>query len=452
MSGIAGIAAAGEKARVERMLDRMAYRGRAGRAVVERHNAVLGVVRSQAQASAYSDSPDTIGVRDSAGPGHLAQAEIGARGLLLTRDQLGVAPLYYGRTADGKLAFASEVKSLLAVTRDVRELSPGCRCYDSREERYFELQLSEPISAPPERIAQELRQRLTTAVERCIEASSGCEVGSWLSGGIDSSAMAALARPQQSQMATFAAGVAGAPDLEYARSVADFLGTKHHEVVVDVQAMVAVLPQVIWHLESFDALLVRSSITNYLVARVASEHVPAVFSGEGGDELFAGYAYLQPFSLQELPAELLDITGRLHNTALQRVDRSAAAHGLLAHVPFLDPEVFSYALSVPAAHKLRDGIEKWILRRALAGLLPQQVLNRRKAKFWEGAGVGEQLAAYAAERISDADFYRERRLPNGWELNSKEELMYYRIFRDHFGEMNDLSWMGRTKGVPRTDI
>jgi asparagine synthase (glutamine-hydrolysing) len=75
-------------------------------------------------------------------------------------------------------------------------------------------------------------------------------------------------------------------------------------------------------------------------------------------------------------------------------------------------------------------------------------LWRRKAKFWQGAGVGEMLAQYAAEHITDEDFGRERLLANGWMLNTKEELLYYRIFREHFGDLDNLSWMGRTKGAP----
>lgn len=82
---------------------------------------------------------------------------------------------------------------------------------------------------------------------------------------------------------------------------------------------------------------------------------------------------------------------------------------------------------------------------------------RRKAKFshrdtgtvWQGAGVGELLAQYAEEQITDEEFSLQRTLPNGWTLNAKEELMYYRVFREHFGELRDLPWMGRTKGAPQ---
>jgi asparagine synthase (glutamine-hydrolysing) len=76
------------------------------------------------------------------------------------------------------------------------------------------------------------------------------------------------------------------------------------------------------------------------------------------------------------------------------------------------------------------------------------VLWRPKAKFWQGAGVEELLSQHAEKTISDADFKRERNLANGWKLNSKEELMYYRIFKEHFGELTNLNWMGRTKGAP----
>ncbi len=260
--------------------------------------------------------------------------------------------------------------------------------------------------------------------------------------------MAALARPHVDKLYTFAAGAPNAPDLEHAREAAEFIGSDHHEVVVSFNEMMDALPEVIYHLESFDALLIRSSITNYLVAKAASDYVPAVFSGEGGDELFAGYEYIKSMDIEDLPDELIDITNRLHNTALQRVDRSSAAHGTVAHVGFLDPDVVDYALRIPPDLKLHDGVEKWILRRAMDGLLPESILDRTKSKFWEGAGVGNQLSQYAEERINDSEFECERVLPSGEVLNTKEELMNYRIFKEQFGEFEDLAWMGRTKGAP----
>jgi len=443
MSGIAGIAAAGRRADVDKMLAAIGHRGSAGRTVFEVPGATLGAVWTTAQGD--SAQPEAALVQDYAGEGHFAQAGLADGKLTLRRDPLGVAPLYYGRTDGGALCFASEVKALLGIAREVHEVEPGCSHDGAAAQPYYQLRKQAPLTDPPESVAGELRRRLEKAVARCIGKQ---EVGSWLSGGLDSSVITALARAHVQTLHSFAGGLAGAPDLAYAQEAARFIRSEHHEIVVTLRDMLAALPEVIYHLESFDALLVRSSLNNYLVAKAAADYVDQVFSGEGGDELFAGYDYLAGLPRAELADELIDITGRLHNTALQRVDRCASAHGLVAHVVFLDPQVVDYGLRIPPEYKLHEGVEKWILRRAMTGRLPEGVLARKKAKFWQGAGVGELLADHAAQQISDGDFSRQRHLPNGWTLNTKEELMYYRVFRERFPGLEELDWMGRTKGAP----
>lgn len=461
MAGIAGVAAGGQRKQVKGMLARMAHRGGAGSRIIEGDDATFGALWPRAQLAPTSATFRTRAVWDGGRPplpdpealGQIrrpfALAVATPGGPFLARDRLGVCPLYYGRTGDGALCFASEVKALLPATCDVNEFPPGTWLRgDGEPQAFAELEPGPPLERDAEEIALGLRLRLERAVGQRIDSDV---MGAWLSGGLDSSAMVALARPHVGLLHTFAAGLAGAPDLAYARQVAKALGTVHHEVVVTLDDMLTVLPDVIYHLESFDALLVRSSITNYLVAQRAAQHVTSAFSGEGADELFAGYRYLQKLEQDQLPAELAGITRRLHNTALQRVDRSAAAHGLVVYVPFLDPEVVDYAMRIPAGLKLRQrgrASEKWILRRALAGALPERVLWRHKAKFWQGAGVQDLLAQHAEETVSDADLQRERQLPNGWVLNSKEELMYYRVFRERFGALANLDWMGRSKSAP----
>lgn len=445
------------------MLKRMTHRGKAGSKIIESHGATLGAVWPEVQVVPTSPTLRQRAVWDGCRPplpeptalGHerepFALAATKRNGMFLARDPLGVRPLYYGRTDDGALCFASEVKGLLQVTQDVREFPPGS-WYDAQngDVKAFSTVKQRPtLNQNPDEIASGLRLRLEQAVCNQVD---GDVMGCWLSGGLDSSSLAALARPHVRRLHTFAGGIPGAPDLAFAQQVADFLGAEHHQVIVTLDDLLTALPDVIYHLESFDALLVRSSITNYLVTQCAADHVGSVFSGEGADELFGGYAYLKQLGSDQLPDELVDITRRLHNTALQRVDRSASAHGLVAHVAFLDPGVVEYAMRIPPQLKIRRGeevIEKWILRRALTDMLPQEVLWRRKAKFWQGAGVGKLLAQCADEQISDNDFKCERTLPNGWTLNTKEELMYYRAFRERFGELSDLSWMGRTKGAPK---
>lgn len=446
MSGIAGIAAQGRKGQVEAMLEVLAHRGKGGD-VVEVHGTTLGEVWSRDRNS-LARMQDGV-VTDRAGGERFAEARAMPGGkVVLLRDPVGVAPLYYGRTVDGTLCFASEVKALARVSSEVQELPPGHRYDGLCLERYVSIEERPPLQDPADVIASRLRTLLIQAVSGRV---NGKVMGSWLSGGLDSSVLAALATHCTQNLHTFAGGFAGAPDLAFARQVAEHIGSIHHEVIVSLDQALAVLPEVIRALESFDALLVRSSITNYLVGKAASEHVAEVLSGEGGDELFAGYEYLKALPPGALPGELIDITLRLHNTALQRVDRCSSAHGLLAHVCFLDPQVLDYALQIPAEWKIRDRVEKWILREAAAGLLPDFILQRPKAKFWEGSGLGTAIASVADERIPDSEFVRARELPNGWQLNSKEELMYYRIFRQFFGPVEVLDWMGRTKGAPVAD-
>ena len=452
MAAIAGIAAANRKKQVNQMLDRMAHRGQAGRLVVQPGGVTVGIDWPPAQPEIFHLLLEQNLAADNIADGQFARAQAIGGTFALTRDPLGVAPLYFGRTLENEFCFASEVKGLLTINAsEIQELPPGHTYLNGVLSPYFQPAIPDRLDEqPPHLVAARLRHLLETSVERY--ASRGKEFGAWLSGGLDSSVLAALARPLTPVLHTFVAGFSGAPDLHYARIVADHIKAGHHEVIVTLEDLLAALPRVIFHLESFDALLVRSSLMNYLVAREAGKYVPAAFSGEGGDELFAGYEYLKTIPLDQLPGELIDITARLHNTALQRVDRSAAAGGIAPYVAFLDPDVVLYALRIPPQYKLRGGVEKWILRQAMAGTLPDEVLNRPKAKFWQGAGVQDLLDEYANQKISNHDFEVERRLPNDWVLNTKEELLYYRTFRDLFGPLDDLDWMGRTKGAPRKTL
>lgn len=124
----------------------------------------------------------------------------------------------------------------------------------------------------------------------------------------------------------------------------------------------------------------------------------------------------------------MNITKALANTALQGVDHSAYGNGLIAHVPFMDPEVFEYALKIPPQFKINNGIEKWILRQSVRDVLPEKILNRGKEKFWQGSGVKELLFDYANSKITDSEFNLNQTLKNGFKLRSKEEYLYYKIF------------------------
>jgi len=445
MAGIAGVLQTGETNQVEQMLESISHRGEYGKEIWELENATIGIIWAQHEDQRVKELTRKRIFRDGPGHGHAVEIARKTNHWEISRDELGVAPLYTAFNQKGMVIFASEVKALLPFSDNITEMPPGHILTAAGFKQNYKLGQSTHLFAEnADAIAMELRSILNSAVKKCIKSDT---IGSWLSGGLDSSSVAALARPYVDTLHTFAGGLKDAPDLKFAKQVADHIGSNHHEVIITLESMVKILPDVIYQLESFDALLVRSSIINLSVAFATSEYVSEVFSGEGGDELFAGYEYLKSIPVSKLDDELIDITGRLHNTALQRVDRSASAFGTTAHVIFTDPEVFEYALRIPIELKLKDGVEKWILRKAMTGLLPESVLTRTKSKFWEGAGVGTLLAGYASEKVSDSDFKAEKHLKNGWILNSKEELLYYRIFKDHFGEPGNLSWMGRSKGI-----
>jgi asparagine synthase (glutamine-hydrolysing) len=380
--------------------------------------------------------------------GEFALAIIDEERFVLARDRLGIKPLYFGFHGSS-LYFASEVKGLVGIADQIHEFPPGHFLISDHGmypyDPYFPQQVKIDGALDS---AEQIAGHLNRAVKRSIP--EGAEVGVWLSGGVDSSVIAALARPYVDRLYTFSAGIEGAPDLKYAQQVAQHIGAQHYERIYGVEEMYEVLDKVIYHLESFDAPLVHSAVSNYLVSELASDYVPFVLSGEGGDELFAGYAFQKEYqSEMELTLSIQAAISALHNTALQRVDRSAAAHGTGVAVPFLDPDVVQYALAIPSRWKIRgpQEMEKWPLRQGLADTLPGEVIWRGKSKFWEGSGSGETLTSSAETTVTDEEFENERYLGNGDQLNSKEELLYYRIFKQHFGDSVPIHEIGRTQHI-----
>jgi len=198
-------------------------------------------------------------------------------------------------------------------------------------------------------------------------------------------------------------------------------------------------------IESFDPSLVRSAVPNHLLSEMTARHVKVVLTGEGADELFAGYDYLRAFADPAgLHAELVRTVEGLHNLNLQRCDRVTMAHGLEARVPFLDRDVIALALRLPAAWKLPgpNGAEKGLLRRAFDGWLPEAILWREKAEFGDGSGAASVLQEAMSAGIADGDLERERAAVDP-PLRSREELAYYRIFRDHLPGVRPEATIGR---------
>jgi asparagine synthase (glutamine-hydrolysing) len=337
--------------------------------------------------------------------------------IIAARDPLGIKPLYVARIGDG-YAFASELKAFDGVEVIKIEAIPPGTLYDSRDGWRQWYRTPSGAAEPEEgadiaRTAKELRLVMEEAVAKWMVAD--VEVGSFLSGGLDSSIIAAIGQKilhdnGKGRLRTFAVGTEGSPDLMAARRVAQHIGSNHSEYTFTGQDLIDNLAHVIYHLESADVDLVRSAIPTLFAARLARRDVKAVLTGEGADELFAGYTYHHAYvdDPRALADELTRSLGAMHNINLQRVDRVTMAESLEARTPFLDRDLIDFAQSIPAAWKLRrtdadaveatgETTEKWILRKACADLLPHDLVWRKKVQFDEGSGTLGALDAALQE-------------------------------------------------------
>jgi asparagine synthase (glutamine-hydrolysing) len=361
------------------------------------------------------------------------------------RDPVGIKPLYWARRGE-RTRFASE---MAAFDGDwlpfVEPFPPGCAWTPAEGIVRFAAAVpeglqwmpgpTEPGAAAPDEILRGTREVLVDAVER--QLMGDVPVGVFLSGGLDSSLVAAIAARtlarQGERLQTFAVGTPSSPDLAAARIVAAHLDCVHREITYDAADALDVLPVVVRAIESFDPALVRSAVPNFMLSRFTAQHIKVVLTGEGADELFAGYEYLRDFTDPDgLHEELVRTIEGLHNLNLQRCDRVTMAHGLEARVPFLDREVIEWALRLPPGFKLAGPgqPEKRLLREAFAGWLPDELLWRDKAEFGDGSGAADVLTAAIEAGITEAEFERERSQVQP-ALRTREELAYYRIFRAH---------------------
>ena len=369
--------------------------------------------------------------------------------LFMARDPLGIKPLYCGER-NGIFYFASEIKALAQVTDEIHEFPAG-HWYHSQSgwHAFYEVNPVIDETVNEAQAIQSIRTVLKEAVQKRLLAD--VPVGISLSGGLDSSIVALLANAGTDHLHSFAVGMEGSEDLQAARKMAGILGTRHHERVYTEQEMLEALPKVIYYLESFDPALVRSAIPNYFLAEMASQYVKVILTGEGADEIYAGYDYLRAYDDPEmLQKEMIGITAALHNTNLQRADRIPMAFGLEARVPFLDLKSVALGLGLPAKWKIhREKPAKFLLRRAFSEDLPGEIVNRPKLKFSKGAGSSDIIEQVAEREIDIQELHSERaRLLYQWNyrLPNKEALYYYRILHQNFRDL----WIFPTLGCSRS--
>jgi asparagine synthase (glutamine-hydrolysing) len=235
---------------------------------------------------------------------------------------------------------------------------------------------------------------LTSAVKKRMMMER--PVAALLSGGLDSSLIAALVQKElldsgKPALKTFSIGFEGSEDIRHARLVADHIGSDHTEIIMTPAEFFDAIPEVIKDIESFDITTVRASVGNWLVSREISRRTDCkvVFNGDGSDEVLGGYKYFYYAPSDEaFESETSRLLQDIHMFDVLRSDRSISSHGLEPRTPFLDKQFVAVAKSISTSvlRPVRDEyLEKQILRLAFNnGLLPSSVLFRKKEAFSDG--------------------------------------------------------------------
>lgn len=380
--------------------------------------------------------------------------------LWLGRDRFGIRPLFFTQLNDHTIAFGSELKSLSEIEKypkpnKVEQIDPRSWYYwggsldisnklIAHNKLYYSVGTL-PIVRNPDTtdVYRTCRTLLTKSVVDRLHADR--EVGCLLSGGLDSSLIAAIAsqelKKQNKVLRTFSIGMEGSPDVKYAKIVAEHIGSSHTNFDVPQEEWVNAIKEVIRISETFDITTVRATVGQYLICKKISEttNIKVLLIGDGSDEATGGYLY---FHKAPNPMALHFETQRLlhwiHYYDVLRADRGVASNGLEARVPFLSHEFINFyfqvdpILRIPNAHTLSTGqtnvYEKYLLRKSFdsSGLLPECVLWRKKEAFSDGVSSESKSWYQIVQEKIDAEISDEK-----FEYITKT---YYKNYSDLEGE------------------
>lgn len=368
--------------------------------------------------------------------------------VIVARDPIGVVPLYY---SDSRV-FSS---LLAAMPKDspVHVVPPGTvAAFQAGDSPTF-VSYTKPFSdwkqpspAPPD--ASALVTTMTNAVTKRL--SGDVPWGVLLSGGLDSSIVASIAvrvarerRPDYPVVHSFCIGLKDSPDVAVAKQVADKIGTHHVSIEYTIEEGIHALREVIRAIETYDLTTVRASTPMWLLGKVLKTRgIKMVLSGEGSDELFAGYLYnLYCPSEADMVTECKHKLEQLYAYDCQRANKTLGDWGVETRVPFLDKDIVDFAMNIlPPAYKMsgthQDGPkpEKWFLREAFRGIVPDCVVDRTKAQFSDAVGSAwiDSLLLYAERNVTDTQLLEAvHRFPYNTPA-TKEAYLYRSIFETLF--------------------
>ena len=371
----------------------------------------------------------------------------------ISRDHMGIIPLYMGWDQNGTFYVASELKALEGVCTKIELFPPGHYLTSSSDapiQWYSRDWMNYDSVKENETNIQDLHDSLAAAVRR--QLMSDVTYGVLLSGGLDSSVTSALAKLYASkrieadddqaawwpQLHSFAVGLEGSPDLEAAAKVAKHINTVHHEVKFTIQEGLDAIRDVVYHLETYDITTIRASTPMYLMARaIKALGIKMVLSGEGADELFGGYLYFHKApTAKDFHDETVRKLDKLHQYDCLRANKSLASWGIEGRVPFLDKEFMDVAMRINPKDKMitPDRMEKWVIRKAFEQYLPESVAWRQKEQFSDGVGYDwiDTLKEVVEKNVSDEQMQNAHfKFPVQTPQN-KEEFYYRSIFEEHF--------------------
>ena len=340
--------------------------------------------------------------------------------LLVARDPFGITQLYYGLDSEGNIHFSSEMKALESCeivnvfpsgnymyfnvnkpklqlfnyfnTSKYGKCTGGSLVSNDTDITYY----SKPILNEIEQ--ESLMLKIKDTFEKAVIKRLMTDVpfGILLSGGLDSSLVASVAvryirsHPEiygeKPIIHTFSIGDKDSTDLPFAKKVAEFLETEHHEISFTVEDGMNAIENVIYHLETYDITTIRASTPHFLLAqKIQSMGIKMVLSGEGSDELLGGYLYFHKAPTDE--EHQLECKKRVLDLGYfdcLRSDKSTVAHSVEARYPFLDTEFINLCININKDVKTQKGIEKYILRASFDTpdkYLPYEILWRQKEQF-----------------------------------------------------------------------
>ncbi|KAI8889088.1 asparagine synthase [Backusella circina FSU 941] len=403
--------------------------------------------------------------------------------VIAARDPIGITTLYYGWNSKmpETVYFASELKSLNEDCDKILAFPPG-HIYDSDTKettRWFNPTWWDGDRVPANPVdLKVLRESLENAVRKRLMAE--VPYGVLLSGGLDSSLIAAIAARETDKIAatadqngntlwprlhSFSIGLPGSPDLIAAREVAKHLHTVHHEYTFTIQEALDAVNDVIYHLETYDVTTIRASTPMYLLSRkIKAMGVKMVLSGEGADEVFGGYLYFHSApDTDSFHTETVTRVKNLHTSDCLRANKSTMAWGVEARVPFLDKSFLEVAMNIDPKDKIPNKaagrMEKYIVRKAFdtsddpsaKPYLPDSVLWRQKEQFSDGVGYSwiDSLKQVSENKVSDDDFAQAGAKWTKDVPTTKEAYMYRVMFDQWYPQ--EACTASVVRWIPRAD-